>query len=929
MSTTKATSPITAPAAPNPDQCAVGKDGELLDASKITWFNDPDDVTPIASSSSSPTSAMTTSSSTASQPLKKKKSLLDVLGKPAQVVGGQRRTGRPAKPRVADPNNSEPAEVTILSCAMSSYRKTLVAFAISGARSRQEAQADEDHFRYHKTAKGAESTNASAPGKNGTKTKVATKTNANTKKDVVDAPAKPHPRSVKRGAISSTTTTLGASSAATLVANTTAPKPVHATAAYVPADSNLDHHEIPDLEDVSDDEDEAVGAGGGGDSVQDVTGVEGNEDIGGETGTSEDGAWEDGALEDDADDLQEEDDDENEDEAEDDEAEMGYTYEEMKAFAEADRQAGKKPKKVDATEDIRTIFVPEKKGGMRCMVCKNVDHFAVYKRRCEELGLEVKERAIPKTIKHAATSIQSSLDPHLKPSTKPPPVTRDGLIEYLVELIITDHKALMLLLPAGTSHPLNMSILSIHAGARMTGDVCLQMLQMTIVIPDNLLVAHWSFWAQALIESTPTQHHITSISRAIDMDLIHNGLDHDNDSSGRSQRWLEILLGSPDFESPSLYMTLTQGTPNVLNFLSAEAKKQSQTWESLVKERIVEALCQAVIKSTPESSKHSYGPSTREAQLLEDNKTFVSTVKAHWHNIFQQIWEKPQNTLRPGRSRERTTIVGIVLTMGMPEESADAFADGFSRGLRTRGVNQIIKVSRLLGSLIHVAPSNHGPSADLIRALCRSTPLFQSLLSAVAEPSGAVAQPPVLNDRRTLTIPVMEMMVELMQSLSARWIHESETFIRNGLSRKKDYANLLLDALYLILKKKPSLITLFRDQYPRPSTLVSCLRLLRNPPMQSLQSIRTPSPQNVPTTILERYLVMERLCEEAKGCQRRGCSRRWHFRCKACHLTSYCGVSCQKQDWKEHRLVCGLRLKWDGRGTSVRLLQLPFRFDVT
>lgn len=33
----------------------------------------------------------------------------------------------------------------------------------------------------------------------------------------------------------------------------------------------------------------------------------------------------------------------------------------------------------------------------------------------------------------------------------------------------------------------------------MTGDVCLQMLQMTIVIPDNLLVAHWSFWAQALV----------------------------------------------------------------------------------------------------------------------------------------------------------------------------------------------------------------------------------------------------------------------------------------------------------------------------------------------------------------------------------------------------------------------------------------------
>ena len=33
------------------DQPALGPDGQLLDASKITWYNDPDDPHPIQSTS--------------------------------------------------------------------------------------------------------------------------------------------------------------------------------------------------------------------------------------------------------------------------------------------------------------------------------------------------------------------------------------------------------------------------------------------------------------------------------------------------------------------------------------------------------------------------------------------------------------------------------------------------------------------------------------------------------------------------------------------------------------------------------------------------------------------------------------------------------------------------------------------------------------
>jgi hypothetical protein len=40
------------------DQCAVGADGNLLDASAITFYNDPDDDTPLPTSSATPSTQM-------------------------------------------------------------------------------------------------------------------------------------------------------------------------------------------------------------------------------------------------------------------------------------------------------------------------------------------------------------------------------------------------------------------------------------------------------------------------------------------------------------------------------------------------------------------------------------------------------------------------------------------------------------------------------------------------------------------------------------------------------------------------------------------------------------------------------------------------------------------------------------------------------
>ena len=87
---------------PSTDQCAVGTDGKLLDESEIVWYNDADDLVPIAPlvpSTSSVLKATTLHAffNGASTP------------GPAVFVAGARRSSRVSKPskRVLDVNNAE------------------------------------------------------------------------------------------------------------------------------------------------------------------------------------------------------------------------------------------------------------------------------------------------------------------------------------------------------------------------------------------------------------------------------------------------------------------------------------------------------------------------------------------------------------------------------------------------------------------------------------------------------------------------------------------------------------------------------------------------------------------------------------------------------------------------------------------------------
>jgi hypothetical protein len=83
------------------DNCALGKDGQLLDAAEIEWFNDPDDAKPMnvatSSSAAQPASVSALSTSTSTP-----QNVFDLLGYKAtpaiSVAGSRRKSGRVSRP---------------------------------------------------------------------------------------------------------------------------------------------------------------------------------------------------------------------------------------------------------------------------------------------------------------------------------------------------------------------------------------------------------------------------------------------------------------------------------------------------------------------------------------------------------------------------------------------------------------------------------------------------------------------------------------------------------------------------------------------------------------------------------------------------------------------------------------------------------------
>ncbi|KAG2029213.1 hypothetical protein BDR03DRAFT_1018731 [Suillus americanus] len=83
------------------------------------------------------------------------------------------------------------------------------------------------------------------------------------------------------------------------------------------------------------------------------------------------------------------------------------------------------------TSTLRTHIVRHKK-----------THFQVYKQRCDAASITMHPRAIPPGEEHL-TATQTTLDANLV--AKPPVFTKEGLLEYIMELVVTEDEAIQLI----------------------------------------------------------------------------------------------------------------------------------------------------------------------------------------------------------------------------------------------------------------------------------------------------------------------------------------------------------------------------------------------------------------------------------------------------------------------------------------------------
>ncbi|KAK7025717.1 HAT family dimerization domain-containing protein [Favolaschia claudopus] len=174
-------------------------------------------------------------------------------------------------------------------------------------------------------------------------------------------------------------------------------------------------------------------------------------------------------LEDPSDSEGEEDEDDNPTDTDEISDDVNEAYERTKALGDADRAAMRPRPKAELTKDIEPIYEESElkdsdtgvvTKGYWCRLCKkdkvatkkcfftgnvsarrthisrNSNHFEVYKQLCEENKLPLHPRATPRGYGQ-----QSTLEGF---ATKTPPFTSEGLVDHLVELMVTEDDAFRL-----------------------------------------------------------------------------------------------------------------------------------------------------------------------------------------------------------------------------------------------------------------------------------------------------------------------------------------------------------------------------------------------------------------------------------------------------------------------------------------------------
>lgn len=115
----------------------------------------------------------------------------------------------------------------------------------------------------------------------------------------------------------------------------------------------------------------------------------------------------------------------------------------------------------------------------------------------------------------------------------------------------------------------------------------------------------------------------------------------------------------------------------------------------------------------------------------------------------------------------------------------------------------------------------------------------------------------------------------------------------------------------------PSWKSSIRQQLPRPRTI---RRLWDISQQLSGRGIRKVAASHAARTVV---MALEKAFTLPDTCKRRGCERKETARCTVCR-SGYCGINCQKRDWKDHKMVCGLTMDIEPavRDEAARLLQI-------
>jgi len=122
---------------------------------------------------------------------------------------------------------------------------------------------------------------------------------------------------------------------------------------------------------------------------------------------------------------------------------------------------------------------------------------------------------------------------------------------------------------------------------------------------------------------------------------------------------------------------------------------------------------------------------------------------------------------------------------------------------------------------------------------------------------------------------------------------------RDGPTRS---LNAIFGDLKIALDRDASLLPLLAPQFPRQRVLCTLKRLTEtsNPNNSRIGT------RNVNADCLDSFVRLHTACMMSEWCMRRGCRRAPTARCSKCKITPYCGLECQKKDWKEHKGACAI-----------------------